>query len=69
MYTVFIPGSFFLGGGSPQTYNSPKRLPIMCSKSFFGRDTELQIYHRNFLLIGNKHRKLFVIKQSKGFYS
>jgi len=28
---------------------------------FFGRDNQLQIYHGNFLLMDNKHRKLFVI--------
>ena len=33
---------------------------------FFGRDNELQIYHGNLLLMDNKQRKLFVIKQSKG---
>jgi len=33
---------------------------------FFDRDKELQIYHGNFLLMDNKHRKLFVIKQTKG---
>jgi len=53
---------FFWGGGN----SSPNRLPIIVySKSFFGWDNELQIYHRNFLLMDNKHRKSFVIKQSK----
>jgi len=33
---------------------------------FFGRDDELQIYHGNFLLMDNTHRKFFVVKQSKG---
>ena len=33
---------------------------------FFGRDNELQIHHGNFLLTDYKHRKSFVIKQSKG---
>ena len=33
---------------------------------FFSRDNELQTHHGNFLLMDNKHRKLFVIKQSKG---
>jgi len=34
---------------------------------FFGRGDELQIYHRNIVSMDNKHRKLFVIKQSKGY--
>ena len=33
---------------------------------FFGRDNELKIYHGNFLLMDNKHRKSFVTEQSKG---
>ena len=33
---------------------------------FFGRVSELKIYHRNFFVMDNKHRKLFVGKQSKG---
>ena len=67
MYTVFIPGSFFFGGGeSPRLTIPPNGCQLCALSLFFGRDTELQIYHRNFLLIGNKHRKLFVIKQSKG---
>ena len=36
---------------------------------FFGRDNELQTYHGNFHLMGNRHRKLFAIKQSKGYIS
>ena len=66
---LFIPS--ILGGGNflpaPQkTYNSPSNgCQIVCSKSFFHRDSELQIYHGNFLLMDNKLRKLFVIKQSK----
>jgi len=32
---------------------------------FFGRDNELPIYHGNVVLMDNKHRKLFVTKQSK----
>jgi len=35
----------------------------MCS-IFFRRDNELQIYHGNFILMDNKRRKLFIIKQS-----
>ena len=33
---------------------------------FFGQDSELQILHGNFLLVDDKHRKLFAIKQPKG---
>jgi len=40
---------------------SPKWLPDCVLKIFFfGRDNELQIYHGNFLLMYDKHRKLFV---------
>ena len=54
-------------GGILQTYNSPsKDCQIVCSKSFFGWDNELQIYRGNFLLMDSKYRKLFVTKQSKG---
>ena len=50
-----------------KTYNSPTTAAKLCALNlFFGRDNELQIYHGNFLLLDNKHRKLFVIKQSKG---
>ena len=51
-----------------KTYNSPLNgCQIVCSKSFIrpGQYNELQIYG-NFPLIDNKHRKLFVIKQSEG---
>jgi len=68
-----IPGIFFFGGGDgiyppPQKKNLqfPQTAAKLCSKYFFGRDNELQIYHGIFLLIiDNKHRKLIVIKQSK----
>jgi len=30
----------------------------MCSKSFFGCDNELQIYHRNFIFVDNKYKIL-----------
>ena len=46
----------------------PKWLPncVMCTLDlFFGWYSELEIYHENFLLVDNKHRKLFVIQQSK----
>jgi len=58
--------AFFGGRGNPpkKTYIPLKRLRIECC--FFGRDSELQICHRSFLLIDNKHRKLFTIKQSNG---
>jgi len=55
-------------------YSPPKNIPfhpptgcqIVCCKSFCSRGSESQIYHGNFLLMDSKHRKLFVIKQSKG---
>ena len=54
--------------------NPPKKLTIppstaakLCALNlFFGRNSELQIHHGNFLLMDNKHRKLVVMKQSKG---
>ena len=50
-----------------KTYNPPQTAAKLYALSlFFGRDNELQIRHGNFLLTDNKHRKLFVIKQSKG---
>ena len=46
---------------------SPNGYQIVCSKSFFFiRCCELHIYHGNFLLMDNKRRILFIIKQSKG---
>jgi len=65
--TLFIPGIF--GAVPPQKKLTipPNGCRIVCSESFlFGRDNESQIYHGNFLLMDNKHWKLFVIKQSKG---
>jgi len=70
--SVFIPGIFFVcgGGDSPlqKTCNfapPPNGCQIVCSKSFSQPDNELQLYHGNMLLIDNKNRKLFVIKQSR----
>jgi len=69
--SVFIPGIFEMGGGefpTKKTYNPPNSCQVVCS-IFFGRENELQIYQiydRNFLLMDNKHRKLFVVKHSKG---
>jgi len=49
-----------------KTYNSPRTGAKLCALNlFFGEDNDSQIYHGNFLLMDNKHRKLFVIKQSK----
>ena len=39
---------------------------VVCSKIFFCWRSELQIDHVEVLLVDNKHRKLFVVKQSKG---
>jgi len=56
------PPLSFLQAGCPscRPTNSVKALKAL------GRDNELQIYHGIFLLMDNKHRKLFVTKQSKG---
>jgi len=67
---VFIPGIFWGGGIPPlrKTYNPPKRLPN-CAINLFSAGTVNYkiIYHVNFDLVDNEHRKLFVIKQqSKG---
>ena len=77
---MFIPGILRGGGNSPKniwgiwgesppkkkTYNPPPTAAKLCALNlFFGRYNELQIYHGNFLLMDSKHRKLFVIKQSK----
>jgi len=62
---------FFFGGGGdsppPKNYTIyfPIGCQIVCCKFFFGRGIELQTYHGN-VLMDNKHRKLFVNKQSKG---
>jgi len=61
---LFIPGIFFFGGGefpsSKKITTPPNGCQIVCSKSFFGRENELQLYHENFVLIDNKYRKLFI---------
>ena len=64
---LFHESSFFGGGDFlTKTCNPLQRLPnSVLQIFFFGRDSELQIYHRNFLIVDNKHRKLFAIKQSK----
>ena len=66
---VFIPGNFWGEGDSPQrkTYNSPQTAAKLCALNvfFFGRDSKLQIYHGNFLLMDNKQRKLFVTKNNR----
>ena len=68
---MFISG-IFLGWGNlpPKKLTTPppkKTAAKLCALSlFFGRGSESQIYHGNFLLIDNKHRKLFVIMQPKG---
>ena len=58
--------AFFGGRGNPsKKLTSPQKGSELCAV-FFGRESELQICHRSFLLIDNKHRKLFTIKQSNG---
>jgi len=62
---VFIPDIFFVRGGG-QTNLVPQTAGKLCAVNlFFCQDDELPIYHGNFLVMGNKHRKLFVVKQSK----
>ena len=49
-----------------KTYTPQKTAAKLCTLDlFFGRDNELQIYHGNVLLMDNKQRELFVIKQSE----
>ena len=38
----------------------------LCAPNLFCRDSELQIYHRNFLITDNKHGKSFAVWQSEG---
>ena len=69
--TSSVYSSRLIGGG---IYPPPEKNIIslqtaakLCALDlFFDRDSELQIYHGNFLLMHNRHRKLFVIKQPKG---
>jgi len=66
MEPVFILVIFF-GGESPskKTYNPPNGCQIVSSKClFFVWDNKLglRIYHGNYLIMDNKHRKPFVIK-------
>ena len=55
---------------SPPPKKKKLQFPQTATKSCalnlsFGRDSELQIYHGNFLLMDNKHGKLFVTEPSK----
>jgi len=69
-HTSIYSRHLFWKWGFPRqkTHNPPPETAAkLCGLNlFFGRDSELQIYHGNLLLMDNKHRKLFVIKQSKG---
>ena len=50
----------FLEGENPpaqKTFSSPQTAAKLCALTFFGRNNELQIYHRNFLLIAIKQPK------------
>ena len=67
--SLFIPGIFLgEGGKSPhkKTYNPPNGCHIVCSKSFFSAGIVNYKYITESLLMDNRHRKLFVSKQSKG---
>jgi len=67
---VFIPDILFFRGIRPH----PKKLTIPVQTAaklgrlhlLFYRGNDLQMYNGNILLMDNKHRKLFVSKQSKG---
>jgi len=68
--SLFIPGIFFGGGTNPPQKKlaifPPQTAAELCALNhFIGLDNELQIHHGKFSLMNNKHRKLFVIKQSK----
>ena len=63
---MFISG-IFLGGEDSLNLQLPPTAAKLCALNLFFRpDNELQICHGNFLLMDNKRRKLFVIRQSKG---
>ena len=68
LFTSVYSGHLFAVESPTELNFPPKRLPNCVLKIFlFGRDNESQMYHGNFLtLMDNKHRKLFVVKQSKG---
>ena len=62
LFPVYFGKDFQLGPTIPR-----KRRANLCSKSFRpGQWITNRPYHRNILLMGNNHRKLFVIKQSTG---
>ena len=65
LWSVLIP-DIFLGNPPQKNLQSHQTAAKLCAQNLFCQDNELQIYHGNFLLMYNKHRKLFVIKQSKG---
>ena len=58
LYSRHLWGDF-----PPKTYKSPHMAAKLCALNiYFDRDNKLQIYHGNFLLMDNKHRKLFIKK-------
>ena len=64
----------FFGGGEEFPPNVqfppfPQTASKLCPLNLSSRDSTLQIHQRNSLLTDNKHRKLFVIKQSKDAYN
>ena len=64
---VYTRHLLWRGESPPKELTVPQNgCQIVCFKSFFRSCNELQTYHGNFLLMDNKHRKLFVITQSKG---
>ena len=66
--SVYSWNLFGKGGIPPppkKTYNPPNRCQIVCSKFFLAGKMNYKCHGKS-LLMYNKHRKLFVIKQSKG---
>jgi len=66
---AFIPNIFFLEGGIPppqKNLQSPQTAAKLCALNLFLARTTNYKKIRDFLLTDNEHRKLLVIKQSKG---
>jgi len=62
--TISIYSRHF-GGGPQKLIIYTQTAANLCALNLLGRDNELQIYHGNFLLMDNKHRKLFLLSRVK----
>jgi len=65
LYALFIFQAPFWGVGTfPKNlqFPRPQTAAKLCAVDLFGRDNKLQIYHGNFLLMDDKHKKLLVTK-------